>query len=272
MQTYMLKHHAETTLSKLAAEHPSIHFEVVEIGGGFIIRAKRPANIEWSDEILSSLNQHGVDIVTDHTTAPEAQAPVETQAPTEAQVTAPAEADAVPAEKPKKEPKPKVSWSVMWKTAPDKVAARVSRGEPPFKPGSKRDITRLLLEQENGCTVEEAMAALGWDKATVLSSFTEIATLMPGPDGTPGRRKVVTTKGAEGQPNRYTMGPPMTTEQVEQERTERAARRANLAIEKEQKAKDREAKKVAAEAAAKAAAEVQQAAANQPAPEQTAAQ
>lgn len=262
MQTYMLKHHADSTVSKLTEQFP-IHFEVVTVDGGFIIRAKRPVHTEWSDEILSSLEKHGVDIVTDsttHTETPtaEATAPAETTAPaTEAAAT----------EKPKKEPKPKVQWSVMWKTAPDKVAARVARGEAPFKPGSKRDITKQLLEQENGCTLEEAMNALGWDKATVLSSFTEIATLMD-------RRKVVTTKGAEGQPSRYTMGPPMTTDQLDQERKERAERRVQLAEEKKTKAAEREQKKAAAEKAAAEAAAAQQAAAGHqaPAPEQHAAQ
>src|SRR5580692_6481518 len=251
MQTYMLRHHAEASFRKLSEEHPPIFFELVEVSGGFIIRAKRPVHIEWSPEILSSLNQHGVEIVTDNTPTPETPTPA---------------TEAAAPEKPKKEPKPKVQWSVMWKTAPDKVAARVAKGEPPFKEGSKRDITRQLLVKENGCTIDEAMAALGWDKQTCLSSFTEIATLM-------NRRKVVTTK-VEGQPNRYTMGPPMTAEQVDQERVERAARRANLAIEKEAKAKEREAKKKAAEEAAAAATAAQQAAAGQhaPAPEHAAAQ
>jgi hypothetical protein len=263
MQTYMLRHHADNNLKKLRDENPAISFDLVEINGGFIIQAKRPEHVQWSGEIVSSLNQLGVDIVVDHTHT-EAPAPEATAAP---ETAAPA-AEAAPAvEKPKKEPKPKVQWSVMWKTAPDKVAARVAKGEPPFKPGSKRDITKQLLEQENGCTIEEAMNALAWDKATVLSSFTEIATLLD-------RRKVVTTKGAEGQPNRYTMGPPMTTEQVEQERKERTERRASLAEEKQKKAAEREAKKKAAEEAAAAATAAQAAAAGHQAPpaEQHAAQ
>jgi hypothetical protein len=185
--------------------------------------------------------------------------------------TSPAEATepgAVPAEKPKKEPKPKVKWSTMWKTAPDKVAARVAKGEAPFKPGSKRDITRQLLEQEGGCTVEEAMTALGWDKQTVMSSFTEICTLTP-----PGRRKLVTTKGAEGQPNRYSMGPPMTEDQIEEERKARSERKVTLAAEKERKEKDRAAKKEAADAAAASQAEAaQQASPQSPQPEHAAAQ
>jgi hypothetical protein len=262
MQTYMLKHLAEESLSRFAEADPSIRFEIAEGigGGGFIIQAIKPAHIEWSDEIISSLTANGVDIVTDteHTTPTEptneATAPVETTAA----------ADAAPAtEKPKKEPKPKVQWSVMWKTAPDKVAARVAKGEAPFKPGSKRDITRQLLEQENGCTLEEAMTALGWDKPTVLSSFTEIATLMPTPDGKPGRRKVVTTKGVEGQPSRYSMGPPMTESDLESERKARGERRVQLAEEKKTKAAERDRKKAEAEAAAKAATEAQQSAAGQ---------
>jgi hypothetical protein len=255
MQTFMLKHLAEVSLSQFAEANPSIHFVIAESPGGFIIQAKKPVHIEWSDEILSSLNANGIEIMTDET--------INTEMPVTEQGTE-SVVDGVPAEKPKKEPKPKVQWSVMWKTAPDKVAARVARGEAPFKPGSKRDITRQLLEQEGGCTLEEAIDALKWDKSTVLSSFTEIATLMPTPDGKPGRRKVVTTKGAEGQPSRYSMGPPMTESDLEEERKARGERKIALAEEKKMKAAERERKKAEAEAAAKAASEAQQAAAGQP--------
>lgn len=260
MQTYMTKHHATQTMESLKGQFPPVTFDVVEANGGFVIQAKRPGHMQWSDEIVSSLNEHGVEIVVD-THAP---IPDETPPTTEAQAPAAAAPEAVPAEKPKKEPKPKVKWSVMWKTAPDKVAARVAKGEPPFKPGSKRDITRQLLQQEGGCTIDEAMTALGWDKPTCLSSFTEIATLLD-------RRKVITTKGAEGQPNRYTMGPPMTETQIEEERKVRAARRIELAAEKEEKAKKKAEQKAAADAAAAAAVAAQQASAGQPQPEHAAA-
>jgi hypothetical protein len=258
MQTYMLKHLAEASLKQFAEADPSIHFAIAESQGGFIIQAKKPEHIEWSDEILSSLNANGVEIVTENT--PNTETPTNEATAPETTVAA----DSAPAtEKPKKEPKPKVAWNVMWKTAPDKVAARVAKGEAPFKPGSKRDITRQLLEQEGGCTLDEAMTALGWDKPTCLSSFTEIATLMPTADGKPGRRKVVTTKGAEGQPSRYSMGPPMTESDLEAERKARGERKVQLAEEKKTKAAERDRKKAEAEAAAKAATEAQQAAAGQ---------
>lgn len=262
MQTYMTKYHAVQTMESLKGQFPPVNFGVVEANGGFVIQAKRPEHMQWSDEIVSSLNEHGVEIVVDtHAPIPDETPPTtEAQAPAVAATVA-GTPEAVPAEKPKKEPKPKVKWSVMWKTAPDKVAARVAKGEPPFKPGSKRDITRQLLQQEGGCTLDEAMAALGWDKPTCLSSFTEIATLLD-------RRKVITTKGAEGQPNRYTMGPAMTEAQIEEERKIRAARKIELAAEKEEKAKKKAEQKADAAAAAVAA---QQASAGQPQTEHAAA-
>jgi hypothetical protein len=144
--------------------------------------------------------------------------------------------------KPKREPKPKVPWPEMWKHAPSKVDARIAKGLPAFKEGSKRDITRILLSQEGGCTIAEAEAALAWNPATCFSSFTEVTYLL--------HQKLVTTK-TEGEPNRYSMIP-TTDEELAEAKQRRADRRAQIVVEKQQRLEAREARKAAAEAAAEA--------------------
>lgn len=70
----------------------------------------------------------------------------------------------------------KSEWSQQWASAPGHVARKLAEGKPPFKPGSKRDITLSLLK--SGATAEEGMAALGWNKATTVSSYMEVAYLL----------------------------------------------------------------------------------------------
>jgi hypothetical protein len=234
MKVYKMKPTANLTLKKLQEKAPSITFEVVNdaAAGGFVIVANQPAHIQWGPEITSLLNTEGVRV--DKVSA-------------EAVETAPAPAAEEKVKKErkpreKKDPKPKVAWSVMWKDAPAKVAARVAAGKPPFKVGSKRDIGRQLLQKAGGTTVDEAMAALGWNKATVLSSFTEVATLL--------ECKVVTTR-AEGQPHHYTIVP-TTQAEIDAARAARATRKIEVEKEKERKASEKAAKAAAAAAAAEA--------------------
>lgn len=68
------------------------------------------------------------------------------------------------------------AWKDSFAKAPAIIAAKIKEGKPPFKPKSKRDIVYKALLR--GCTIEKVMELTGWNKATVSSSFFEIAHLM----------------------------------------------------------------------------------------------
>lgn len=78
------------------------------------------------------------------------------------------------------------SWKENWDKAPAALAKKVSEGKPAFRPGSKRDL--LLNAMNTGITLDAAMTLLDWNKATVSSSFHELAYLT-------GRKVVKTGEG-----------------------------------------------------------------------------
>jgi hypothetical protein len=64
--------------------------------------------------------------------------------------------------------------------------ARIAAGEPPFRPGTKRDKLRLLLEK--GVTIERAMEKLDFSEASVRTSLYGVAKLL-------GRKVAKNSKG-----------------------------------------------------------------------------
>jgi hypothetical protein len=70
----------------------------------------------------------------------------------------------------------KVKWSDMWQKACVSTVKRVSEGGVAFRPGSKRDIGRRLLEK--GCTLDEACAAFGWSVSVSKAQLTECVQLL----------------------------------------------------------------------------------------------
>jgi hypothetical protein len=243
-------HKTKLTVGKaikaVRAAHPDVVFDTTEVEGGFQINAN--VGPDTPEATLASLATHDVNIIQ-HAEAP--PVPDATAPATEA--------------KPPKEKKPKMRWRDRWVFAPGLVDKKVAAGQPPFKEGTKRDITLKLLTKTDeagnviGCTIQEGIDGLGtfgnkWDATTVKSSFTEIAYLL--------HRKVKSTK--TGDVTRYTMET-VTDEMAAERKAQREARKVEIAAEKARKAKAKADKEAAQAIIAQAQAAAGQGAAAAPA-------
>ena len=96
-----------------------------------------------------------------------------------AKAEAAAEKDKVVKEKPVKQPREPgegSTWKDSFAKAPDLIKARLAEGKPAFREGTKRALFNDLLTM--GATLDQLIAQLGWNKATVQSALYEMAHLM----------------------------------------------------------------------------------------------
>lgn len=83
-----------------------------------------------------------------------------------------------------KEPKPvkvaaegKLTYAEGFARSVEAKAKALAAGKPAFRPGTKRDIMLKLLVAENGVSLDEAFAAIGWPKNTMKVALVEVAQM-----------------------------------------------------------------------------------------------